>query len=97
MEIDGGEDIRNVWFGHIKLGQKFDLTARLARIVLQFSRDRDKILLQHLQRNNASSVTAMCVPQIARDTLFCRGVVIVRVDQDISVEETTSVHGSRPD
>ena len=97
MEIDGGKDIGHFRSSNIEFGQQFYLATRFTRIELQLSRDRDEILLQHLQRNNASSVTAMVVPQIARDTLFCRGVVIVRVHQDISVEETTSVHGSRPD
>jgi hypothetical protein len=97
MEIDGCENIRNVWRGDIKLCQNFDLAARDMAIDAQLSCDAREILLKHLQGNNAAPGSPVFCHQIAGTTLFgwCR--FVVGVEEDIGVEKTTNAHEPRRD
>ncbi len=97
MEIDGGENIADLRGSNVELGQHLHLAARDARINVQLSREVHEILLQHLQGNNASPGSPVFCHESARASLLRRCRFVVRVEQDIGIEETTSVHESRRD
>jgi len=97
VEIDGGENVSQVGRGHVELGEQFDFSASNAGIDVQFSRDGDEILLQHLQRHNAGPGTAVLCHEIEGASLLRRRRLVVRVDENVSVEEATSAHESRCD
>jgi len=97
VEIDGGENVRQVGRGHVELGEQFDFSASNAGIDVQFSRDGDEILLQHLQRHNARPGTPVLCHEIEGASLLRRSRLVVRVDENVSVEEATSAHESRCD
>ena len=94
VEIDGGDDIRHFGRGYVKLGEQFDFSASNAGLDVQFSRDGDEILLQHLQRHNAGPGTPVLCHEIEGASLFRRCRLVVRVDETVSVEEATSAHES---
>ncbi len=97
MKIDGSEDIGDFRSGDIELGQHLYLAARDAGIDMQLSREVHEILLQHLQGNNTSPRSPVFCHEIARASLLRGCRLVVRVKEDVSVEETTSVHESRHD
>ncbi len=97
VEIDGGENVSQVGRGHVELGEQFDFSASNAGIDVQFSRDGDEILLQHLQRHNAGPGTPVLCHEIEGASLLRRCRLVVRVDENVSVEEATSAHESRCD
>lgn len=97
VEIDRRQDIGNLWYSDIELGKQFDLSARDAGIDMQLSRGIREILLQHLQGNNPSSSLPVFGYKFARAALLQRGRLIVRVKQDVRIEETTSAHEPRRD
>lgn len=97
MEIDGCENVRNVWRGNIKLGQNFDLAPCDMGIDTQLSCDVYEILLKHLQRNNATPGSPMFCYEIAGTTLFGRRRFVVRAEEDVRVEKTTNAHAPRHD
>lgn len=97
MEIDGRENVRNVWRGYIKLGKNFDLATRDMGIDTQLSCDVHEILLKHLQGNNAAPGSPVFCYELAGTTLFGRCRFVVRVDEDVGVEKTTNAHELRRD
>ncbi len=97
LEIDGSEDVGDFGSGDIELGEQFDLPARNARIKVQLARDGDEILLKHLQRHNAGSGAAVFSQEIEGAALLRGRSLVVRVNQDIGVEEATSAHEFRFD
>ena len=97
MEVGGGQDVGNLGSGNIELGEQFDFTARNARINVQFTCDRNEILLQHLQRHDTGARPAVLCYKVDGASLLRRCGLIVRVDEDIGVEEATSAHESRRD
>ncbi len=97
VKIDGCQNICNLGNDYIKLRKDLDLPPCESRIDIQFSRDSDEIFLQHLERDNASSVAPVLRDQIDRAASFCTPAFVVCIDENISVKEATSVHGSRRD
>ena len=97
MEVNGSEDIGDFRSSDIKLGEYLELAAGRSRINLKLSRDGDEIFLQHLQRNNASSRTPVLGHQIAGTSLFHGRRFVVRVNEDVGIEEATSAHEPRRD
>jgi len=59
MEIDCGNDIRDVHGGHVKLRDQFHFAAGTLWIDSEFASGYDKIFLQNLQRNYACSFPPM--------------------------------------
>jgi hypothetical protein len=53
--------------------------------------------LKDLQRYNSSCVFAMFGNEFDRATLFCGATLVVGVDKNIGIEETTCAHGSHRD
>ena len=82
---------------HIELGEQFDLPASNNRVNMQFARDGDEILLQYLQRNHARSAAPVFRQKVEGASLLCRCRPVVRVNQNIGVEEATSAHESHFD
>ena len=78
VEIDGGENVSQVGRGHVEFGEQFDFSASNAGIDVQFSRDGDEILLQHLQRHNAGPGTPVLCHEIEGASLFRRCRLVVR-------------------
>ena len=97
VQVDRGEDVPNPGSGNVELGQQFDLAAGNGRINVEFSRYRDEILLKYLQRHNACPRAPMLRYEIEGSTLLHRRRLVVRVDEDVRVEEATSAHESRRD
>ena len=97
MEIDSGQNIRDVGSGDIQLGQQFDFAASNTRVNVQFSSNDDEILLQYLQRYDASSRTSVLGNQIESATLLRRCSFVVGVHENIGIEEATGAHEFRFD
>lgn len=97
MKVDGGKDVGNVGDSNIELGEQFDFPASNARINVQFPRDGDEILLQHLERHNAGSPTPVHCQEIEGASLLRWCSLVVRVNENIGVEEATGAHESRFD
>ncbi len=97
VQVDGGENIGDVWSGDVELGQHLDLAARNAGVDMQLSREVHEILLQYLQGNNTGPRSPVIGGEIARASLLRGCRFVVRVKEDVRIEETTSVHESRHD
>jgi len=97
MQVDGCEDVCDLGSGDVELGEQFNLASGNARIHMQFPCDRDEILLEHLQRHNSSPRSPVFGYQIEGGPLFRRRRLVIRVDENIGIEETTSAHESHRD
>jgi hypothetical protein len=97
VQVDRRKDIRHLRGSNVELGQQFDLPAGNPRIDMQLSRDGYKVLLEHLQGHNPSPRTPVFSHEIESASLFRWRTFVVRVDQNIGIEEATSAHESRLD
>ena len=95
VQIDGGEDVCDLRSGNVELGEQFNLATRNPRINLKFSRDRDEIFLQHLQRQDSGPVAPMFRYKIEGASLLRGCSLVIRIDKHIGIEEATSAHESR--
>ena len=96
VQIDGGQDVGNFGSGNIEFGKQFDLPTCDARIHVQLLGDGYEILLQHLQGNDSGSRSPMFGYQGESTPLFGWSGFVVRIDENVGIEETTSAHESRP-
>jgi len=97
VKVDGSQNISYIGNGNIEFGEQFDLPPRNALIHAQFPRDRNEVFLENLQRNYACSCEPVLGNEIEGPPLFCRGSFIIRVNEDVGIEETTRGHVFRPD
>ena len=97
LEINRCQDVCHLGSDYIEFRKYFDLPPRERRIDVQFSRDGDEILFEHLEGDNARSVRPALRGQIDRAALFARRTFVARVYENIGVEKATSVHGFRRD
>ena len=95
MQIDCRENVGNLGYSDVKLGEEFDFATRDLGIELELSCHSDEIFLENLQRNDSCSVPPMLVHEIAGAALFGGRVVIIGVNQNVCVEKATSAHEFR--
>src|SRR2546426_550596 len=55
----------------------------------------DEVLLEHLRRHDSGATPKAIGINLEGATLLFARIVVVRVDQDVGVEEATVAHGSR--
>ncbi len=94
VKVDGGQNVGDSHNGNIEVGKQFHFTTGNVRINMQFSGDSYEILLQHLERYNATTCTPVLCQKIQGPSLLVRGSPVVSVDQNIGIEEATSDHES---
>lgn len=92
VQINGGEDVGDIWSGDVELGEQFDFAAGDGRLHMQFSGGGDEIFLQDLERDYAGAGAAMLGYEIDGAALLGGRGLIVSVDEDDGVEEATSGH-----
>ena len=97
VKVDGGQNIGYVGNGNVEFAEQFDLPPRYALIHAQLPRDRNEIFLQNLQRYYSCSRAPVLGNEIEGAPLFRWSSLIIRVNKDVGIEETTSGHESRPD
>ena len=97
VQVDGRENVGDFWRCDVELGDQFDFPTGDARVKVQFAGDRDEILLEHLQGHNSGPGAAMFCDEIEGASLFGGSGLVVGVDEDVGVEETTIAHASRHD
>lgn len=97
VKVDGGQNIGHVGSGNVEFGEQFDFPARDALIHAQLPRDRNEIFLQDLERHHAGPCAPVFGHKIQGPTLFCRSSLIIRINQDVGIEEATSGHELRRD
>ena len=95
VQIDGGKDVGQLWNDNVELGQQFNFAASDCRIDVQLPRHGDEVFLENLQGYDAGACAPVLCHQIERTPLLCRCGPVVRINQDISVEEATSAHEFR--
>ncbi len=95
MEVNGRENIGDLWSGDVELGEEFNLSTSNLWINPKLSRHRHKILLEDLKGDDSGACSAMSRHEIDGDPLFGWRGFVVGVDQNIRVEESTSAHESR--
>jgi hypothetical protein len=72
VEVDGGHDVSKLRSSNVKLGQQFNLAASNRRFNVQLLGDRDEILLQDLERNNAGPCTPVLCQEVKGASLLRR-------------------------
>lgn len=92
MQVDRGENVGDFGSGHVELGEQFNFAAGNARVHTQFPRERHEIFLKHLQRHNSGSPAPVLRYQIEGPLLLRRIRLVIRVNQDVGIEEATSRH-----
>jgi hypothetical protein len=92
VQVDRGENVCDFGSGDVELGEQFDFAARNARVHLQLPRHRHKIFLKHLQRHNSGPPPPVLHHKIEGPLLFRRIRFVIRVNQDVGIEEATSRH-----
>jgi hypothetical protein len=97
VEIDGSEYVIEIWNDQVEFGQQFDFPTSDFCVYLEFAGDSDEIFLKHLRRQHACSCSPVLGNKRDGSTLFCGNSLIVRVNKDIGIEETTIAHESRHD
>jgi hypothetical protein len=97
VEIDGSEYVVEIWNDKIEFGQQFNLPASDFSVYVKFAGDGNEIFLKHLQRQHAGSRSPVFGDKLDGSTLLRGHSLIVRVNKDIGIEETTIAHESRRD
>jgi hypothetical protein len=97
MEIDRSKYVIEVWNDQVKFGQQFDLATNDFCVYPEFAGDSDEIFREHLRRQHACSCSPVLGNKLEGSTLLCGGSLIVRLNKDMGIEETTSAHESRHD
>lgn len=95
MEIDCTENIGYPWSSDVELGEKLDFPPRSSGINAKFPRYRDKILLQHLGRQHTCARMAVFSDKFDCSLLLRWRRLVIGINEDIRIEETTSGHESR--
>jgi hypothetical protein len=97
VEINCGDNIRDIRGGHVKLREQLYFAAGAMWIDSKFACGNDKVFLQNLQRNHACSFPPMLSEKIERDPLFDWVRIIVDINEHVRVEEVTIAHEFRHD
>ena len=97
VEIDGSEYVVDVWGDKVEFGQQFNFPASDFGVYVESAGDGDEIFLKYLQRQDARSCSPVLDNKFDGSTLLRRRSLIVGVNKDIGVEETTIAHESRRD
>ena len=97
VEIDCGENVTEVRRSDVELGDQLYLAAGDGRIEPQFARDGYKVFLQNLIGNDSALGAAMLGDEFNGPALLGGRGFVVRIDQNVSVKETTGAHGFRCD
>lgn len=97
VEIDGSKYVAYSEYSDIEIGKQLNFPTRNASIHAELACRRDEILLKNLQRHHAGSSAAMFCHQVESTALLRRGCLVVGIDQDVGVEETTNAHEARLD
>jgi hypothetical protein len=97
VQVDGSENIGDLGGGDVEFGQQFNLAADNGCLYAQFPCGRDKIFLENLKRHNPRPRATVFGDKIKGPALFRRRRLVIRVDQDVRIEEATSAHESHPD
>lgn len=96
VEVDRGQNVTHARGRDIEFREQFDLSARDDRINAKLPCDRNKILLKDLERHDARPRTTVLGNQVERAPLFRGSRFVIRIDENIRIEETTSGHESHP-
>ena len=83
--------------GNVELGEQFNFSASYAWVHMEFSRDRNEIFLKYLQRHNSRPGTPMLRHEFEGPPLFCWRCLVIRINENIGIEEATNAHESRLD
>lgn len=97
VEIDGSEYVVEIWNDKVEFGQQFNFPASDFGVYVKFAGDGDEIFLKYLQGQHAGSRSPVLCHQLDGSTLLRGRSLIVRVNKDIGIEETTIAHESRRD
>ena len=97
VEIDSSEYVVEIWNDKIEFGQQFNFSACDFGVYVEFAGDGDEIFLKYLQRQHAGSRSPVLRDKLDGPTLLRGHSLIVRVNKDIRIEETTIAHESRRD
>lgn len=97
VQVDCSENIGDLGGGDIEFGQQFNLAADNMCLDVQFPCGRDKIFLENLKRHNPCPRAPVFGHKVKGPALFRGGRFVIRVGQDVRIEEATSAHESHPD
>jgi hypothetical protein len=97
MQVDSGQNVRDLGRSNIELSQQFDFAASDTGIDVEFASDGDEILLKDLQRHDAGARTPVLSNQFEGASLLRRSGFVVGVDKNIGIEEATGAHEFRFD
>jgi len=97
VEIDGSEYVIEIWNNQVEFRQQFDLPTSDFCVYLEFAGDSDEIFLKHLPRQHTRSCSPVLGDKIDGSASLCGHSLIVRINKDIGIEETTIAHESRHD
>ena len=97
VQVDSGQNVRDLGRSDIELSQQFDFAASDTRINVQFASDGDEILLKYLQGYDAGACSAVLSNQAESASLLRRCGFVVGVDKNIGIEEATGAHEFRFD
>jgi hypothetical protein len=81
MKVDGGQDISDRRLNDVKACVYLHLLPRECRIDTQFSRGIYKILLEHLDRHYACSLSLVFQHEFKSSCLFCGGSGVLAIEQ----------------
>ena len=94
MKIDRCENVRNFGYDDIKFGEQFDFSACSRRVDSQLTGGNYEVLLQDLKRNDARALSPVVSVELDRQSLFSWISIVIHVDENVCVKETTSAHGA---
>jgi len=97
VQVDSGQNVRDLGRSDIELSQQFDFAASDTRIDVEFASDGDEIFLKDLQRHDAGARTPVLSNQFEGASLLRRSGFVVGVDKNIGIEEATGAHEFRFD
>jgi len=92
VEFDRFHDMLDVHHNHVHRGQNLDFLLRDLRRQTKLLRRHDEVFLQDLGGQHAVPVVKRRLDNLLGPVAFRAGVRIVRVDEDVCVEEDPSLH-----
>ncbi|MBP1597821.1 MAG: hypothetical protein H6Q05_3198 [Acidobacteria bacterium] len=96
MQVDGSKNVIQASLHEVQLPKQLDLASRDGTIDAKFASGYCEVLLKNLDGDDSIVESPAMLDQIQSGSLLGRGATIIRIDQDIRIQETKSGHGHLP-
>lgn len=97
VKVDRSQNVVKLDLEQVEATEKLRFPLRIFRWHAELARHGREVTRGGSGRNHASSLKPVLLDDLLSSGLLRRSVGIVRVDEDVGVEEATSAHGSRRD